>query len=144
MKTTAKLLLFALTISLYSCSKSNDNNMTPSSTNKTEQVTGNWKVMYYLDSGKDETSDFSGYNFAFNNGDVLMAVNGSTTFNGTWRIGNNTSGDDSSSNRLVITINGDKAMDKLQHDWLIIKITDKEIWLRDDNISSNEEIHFGR
>lgn len=144
MKTTAKLFLLALTISLFSCSKSYDNNVTPSSTNKTEQVTGNWTVTYYLDSGKDETGDFSGYNFAFNSSDVLLAVNGSSTFTGSWRIGDNTSSDDSSSNRLVITISGDKAMDKLQHNWLIVKITDKEIWLKDDNISSNEEIHFGR
>ena len=144
MKTTAKLILLALTISLFSCSKSNDNNVTPSSTNKTEQVTGNWNVTYYLDSGKDETSDFSGYNFAFNSGDVLLAVNGSTTYTGSWRIGDSSSRDDSSSNRLVITISGSKAIDNLQHNWLIVKITDKEIWLKDDNISSNEEIHFGR
>lgn len=142
MKTTAKLLIIALTFSLVSCSKSNDTN--PSSTNKTDQVSGNWTVTYYLDSGKNETSDFSGYTFEFNSGDVLVATNSLNTFTGTWTIGDRSSSDDSSSNKLVITIAGNKAMDNLQHDWLIVKITDTEIWLRDDNVSSNEEIRFGR
>ena len=142
MKTTAKLFLIALIINLVSCSKSNDSN--PSSTNKTDQVSGNWTVTYYLDSGKDETSDFSGYTFAFNTGDALQALNGSGTFTGTWWIGDSSSNDDSFSNKLVIMISGNKAMNNLQHDWLIVKLTDTEIWLQDDNVSSNEEIHFGR
>lgn len=142
MKTTAKLFILALTLSLVSCSKSNDTN--PSSTNKTDQVSGNWTVTYYLDSGKDETSDFSGYSFAFNSGEVLQATSSSNTFTGTWRIGDSSSNDDSSSNKLVIMIAGNKAMDDLQDDWLIIKLTDTEIWLKDDNASSNEELHFGR
>lgn len=144
MKTTVKLMLIALSISLFSCSKSNDNNVTPSTTNKTEKVSGNWTVTYYLDSGKDETSDFSGYNFAFNTGAVLLATNGSATYTGSWRIGDMSSDDDSSSNKLIIMISGNKAMDHLQGDWLIAKLTDTEIWLKDDNVSSNEEIHFGR
>jgi hypothetical protein len=144
MKTTAKLFILALTISLVSCSKSNDNNVTPSNTDKTQQVSGNWTVTYYLDSGKDETSDFSGYSFAFNTPDVLLASSGSNSFTGTWRIGDSSSDDDSSSNKLVIMISGNKAMDDLSHDWLIEKITATEIWLKDDNVSSNEAIHFGR
>ena len=142
MKTTAKLFLLALTISLVSCSKSDDTN--PSSNSKTDQVSGNWTVTYYLDSGKNETSDFSGYSFAFNTGDVLRASNGSNTYTGTWRIGDSSGNDDSTSNKLVIMITGNKAMDNLQHDWLIVKLTDSEIWLKDDNVSSNEELHFGR
>lgn len=144
MKTTTKLILIALTISLISCSKSNDDNPSSSGTNKTDQVSGTWTISYYLDSGKDETSDYSGYTFAFNASDVLQASGSPGSFTGSWRIGSSSSNDDSSSNRLVISITGNKAMDNLQDDWLIIKLTDNEIWLRDDNVSSNEEIHFVR
>jgi len=107
-------------------------------------VSGNWTVTYYLDSGKDETSDFNGYSFSFNTDGTLQAVMSSGTFSGTWRIGDSSSDDDSSSNKLVIMITGNKAMDDLQDDWLIVKLNDNEIWLRDDNVSSNEELHFGR
>jgi len=144
MKTTAKLFLLALTISLASCSKSNDDNPSSSSTNKTEQVSGNWTVTYYFDSGKDETSDYNGYTFEFNTGGVLNATNGANAFTGTWRIGDSSSDDDSSSNRLVIAITGNKYMDDLQDDWMILKITDTEIRLQDDNLSSAEELRFGR
>ena len=81
--------------------------------------------------------------FAFNTGDVLQAINGSSTFTGTWRIGDNSSDDDSSSNKLVINITGNKAMDDLQDDWLIVKITDTEIWLKDDN-QQQRRTAFGR
>jgi hypothetical protein len=143
MKTTATLFFLALTISLASCSKSNDVNPS-SSTNKTEKVTGNWTVTYYLDSGKNETSDYSGYTFNFNTGDVLLANSGSTTYTGSWTIGNSSSDDDISSNRLMISISGDKQMDHLAHNWLIAKISDTEIWLKDDNLTSGAELHFGR
>lgn len=144
MRTIAKLFLVALTISLAACSKSNDDTNLNNNTNKTEQVAGNWKVTYYYDSGKDETSDYSGYSFNFNTGDVLEAINGSGTYTGTWRIGDHSSDDDSSSNRLVIAISGNKAMEDLSDDWVIVKITDTEIWLQDDNLTSGEELRFGK
>ncbi len=145
MKTTIKLFFIALTISLASCSKSTDDNpSTPSSTDKTDQVSGNWTVTYYFDSGKDETHDFNGYSFDFASNGVLTATNGSSTYTGTWRIGDSSSDDDSSSNKLVIFITGNKYMDDLQDDWLIVKISDTEIRLQDDNLSSAEELHFGR
>lgn len=144
MKTTAKLFLLALTISLASCTKSSNDNPSSSNTNKTEQVKGNWTVTYYFDSGKDETSDYSGYSFAFNSDGTLEAMTGSTTYTGNWRIGDSSSDDDSSSNKLVISITGNKAMDDLQDDWLIVKLTDNEIQLMDDNVNSAEQLHFGR
>jgi hypothetical protein len=144
MKTTAKLFLLALTISLASCSKSNDDSNLNNNTDKTGQVTGNWTVTYYFDSGKDETSDFNGYNFSFNANAVMEAVNGSSTYTGTWRIGDSSSDDGSSSNKLVIAITGNKAMEDLSDDWLIVKLTETEIWLQDDNLSSGEELRFGR
>jgi len=145
MRTSIKLFLLALTISLASCSKSNDDNPSNNnSNNKNDQVTGNWTVTYYFDSGKDETSDYSGYSFDFASTGVLTATHSSGTYTGTWRIGDSSSDDDSSSNKLVITISGNKAMDDLQDDWLINQITDSEIRLMDDNPESAEELRFGR
>jgi len=143
MKTTAKLFLLALTISLVSCSKSNDDNPS-NNNNNNNQVAGTWTVTYYFDSGKDETSDYNGYSFDFASNGVLTSTHSSGSFTGTWRIGDNSSDDDSSSNKLVINITGNKYMDDLQDDWLIVKITDTEIWLQDDNPASAEELRFGK
>jgi hypothetical protein len=145
MKTTVKLFLLALTVTFLSCSKSNDDNVNPNnSTNKVEQVSGTWTVAYYFDSGKDETSDYSGYNFTFGTDGALSASGIAGNYTGTWWIGNSSSDDDNSSNRLNILISGNKEMDHLQDDWVILKLTGTEIWLKDDNSSSMEEIHFVR
>jgi hypothetical protein len=143
MKTSIKLFVLALAISLASCSKSNDDN--PSDNNNVnDQVSGNWTVTYYYDSGKDETSDYSGYSFEFATDGTLTATHSTGTFAGTWRIGDSSSDDDSSSNRFVITITGNKRMDDLQDDWVIDSISDTEIRLRDDNPASAEELRFGK
>ena len=145
MKTTLKLILLALTISFVSCSKSNDDNVNPNnSTSKVDQVTGDWTVTFYTDSGKDETSDFNGYTFVFGTDGTLTASSSAGTFTGTWWIGNKSGDDDNSSNRLNIVISGNKAMEDLSHNWVILSITNTSIQLQDDNPASMEEIHFGR
>ncbi len=145
MKTTVNLLLLVFAISLASCSKSNDDNVNPDNTNsKVEQVSGDWLVAYFTDSGKDETSDFNGYRFVFGTDGTLTATGSAGTFIGNWWIGDKSGDDDSSSNRLNIVITGNKAMDHLQDDWVIISITETSIRLKDDNPESMEELHFGR
>jgi hypothetical protein len=147
MKTSIKLFVLALAISLASCSKSNDDNPSNNNNNNSninEQVSGNWTVTYYFDSGKDETSDYSGYSFEFATDGTLTAIHSTGNFAGTWRIGDSSSDDDSSSNRFVITITGNKRMDDLQDDWVIDSISDTEIRLRDDNPASAEELRFGK
>ncbi len=115
-----------MVLSLAACTKSNDDNVNPD--NKVEQVSGNWTVSYFFDSGKDETSDFSGYSFDFNSNGVLTASGNGNTFTGAWWIGSNSSDDDNSSNKLNISITG----------------TSNEIRLRDDGDDSDEVLHFTR
>jgi hypothetical protein len=111
----------------------------------------NWKVTQYIDSGKDETSDFAAYSFMFNTDGSFTAVASGATYTGSWILaaGSN-SPDDSGNNsddnldKLTITISGNKQMDDLNHKWLVEKITATEIWLRDDNVASNELIRFGK
>lgn len=110
-----------------------------------------WAVSYYLDSGKDETSDFNGYRFTFNPDGKFTATSGSNIFTGTWTILQGSSSPDDSGNhsddslsRLTIRVSGNKQMDDLNHKWVVDKITETEIWLRDDNPASNEIIKFKR
>jgi hypothetical protein len=136
------IILALVVLSLAACTKSNDDNVNPD--NKVEQVSGNWTVSYFFDSGKDETSDFSGYSFDFNSNGVLTASGNGNTFTGAWWIGSNSSDDDNSSNKLNISITGNYAMDELQDDWLIESLTSNEIRLRDDGDDSDEVLHFTR
>ncbi|MBC31832.1 MAG: hypothetical protein CMH48_13440 [Muricauda sp.] len=66
-------------------------------------TTGPWIITNFVDSGKNETADFEGYGFSFNQDGSLVADNGNVTVTGTWSVtidddSNDDSNDDSSSN----------------------------------------------
>jgi hypothetical protein len=115
-------------------------------------IQSDWKVTQYIDSGKDETGDFAGYSFTFNTDGSFTAVSSSATYTGSWILAAGSSSPDDSGNstsddnldKLTITVSGNKQMDDLSHKWLVEKITATEIWLRDDNVASNELIRFGK
>ena len=56
---------------------------------------GTWKITKFIDSDKDETNDFAGYDFTFLSSGVLRADNGATQYDGTWSITDSNSNDDS-------------------------------------------------
>ena len=64
--------------------------------------TGSWVITNFIDSGKNETGDFTGYGFSFNADGSLVADNATNNATGTWSItidddSNDDSNDDSSS-----------------------------------------------
>lgn len=65
---------------------------------------GTWRVTLYQDSGTDETSHFTGYNFTFASANVLTATNGTNTYTGTWSVTNSDSNDDNPNNDLDFNI----------------------------------------
>lgn len=100
---------------------------------------GTWRVTHFSERTNNETSDFAGYTFTFqNNGKVLASKNG-VIKEGNWS-------ESSSSQRLVIDLgvknDGNKPLGELSDDWVIISKTDTKINLADDNASSNELLEF--
>lgn len=118
-----QLLLLAATILLSCTDDSND-----SFTNKDDTLTnaGIWRVTYYWDKDKDETSDFAGYTFVFESGGIFKATKTGTTTTGNWQI-------NSSGNRLIINTGvTTKPLDDLNDDWIITEKANKRIKLKDD------------
>lgn len=93
---------------------------------------GTWRITRFIDSGVDETNDFSGYNFTFNSSGVLNASNGTNNYNGTWSITDSNSNDDSP-NDLDFNINFNLANDfeDLNDDWDIVSQSSTKIELID-------------
>jgi hypothetical protein len=83
----------------------------------------------------NETSEFSGYTFDFQVGGKFVAKFSGRTVEGTWN-------ENSNSKKLDIKISGEKKLDDISDDWLLLEKTDTSIKLRDENSSSNEEIHL--
>lgn len=150
MKTLVLIPLLLVSLLVVSCSKSETTDPAADlSANQKMVSTGDWKVTQYLDSGKDETSDFSLLSVSFNADGSIVVSDGTTTYTGTWTLASASSssddtGYDDKHHKFTITIAGDKLMQKLSKKWLAVKVTEAEIWLSDDNPASNEHLHFGR
>ena len=122
-----KLKTFALVIGLLilaaSCTRSLGSNDAT-----TVATSGTWKVTLFTDSGNNETTDFSGYNFTFNSGGVITATIGGVSKNGVWSSGSGKFNID-----LGVKDNTNKPLGELTDDWKIISTSDSEIKLKDDS-----------
>jgi len=125
-------MLFMLNVASM-CSSDDDN--TPATVDPTPVIntaqSGTWRITLFNDSGTNETSNFTGYNFTFASGNVLTATNGTNTYNGTWSVTSDTSGDDSPSNDLDFNIafSSPPDFEELTEDWNIITYTTTKIQL---------------
>ena len=99
---------------------------------ETDVQKGTWKITKFIDSDKDETNDFAGYDFTFLSSGVLRADNGATQYDGTWSITDSNSNDDSQDD-LDFNINFNLANDfeDLNDDWDIISRSSTKIELID-------------
>ncbi|MFD0836030.1 hypothetical protein ACFQ0I_09660 [Mariniflexile aquimaris] len=126
------LLLIYLLIFL-SCNKDDDN----SDNNVLNQVQSNvksgiWQITKFIDSGNDETYNFSGYNFTFKSSGVLNANNGTNNYDGTWSITDSNKNEDSHED-LDFSINFNLINDfnDLNDDWDFISQSSTKIELID-------------
>lgn len=127
--------LFSMMIFLITACQNSDDN-TPGDTSG-DITGGKWKVSYYWDKDKEETSDFAGYTFEFRTNGVFIATGGGQTVNGTWAVTD-------SNRKLQIDISGTKPLDDLNDDWLLLEKTNDSIKLKDDNTTYIEDLHFQR
>lgn len=134
----ASLLKLILILALFtSCSNNNDDDLV--FTAGQVATSGTWRVTLFTDSGNNETSDYTGYNFTFNTDGTLTVVKGAVTKTGTWSFV-------SSSSKFNIDLgpklDANKPFGELTDDWKILSTSPTEIRLSDDNSSSNEQLTF--
>lgn len=91
-------------ITFFTLTSCSDDDSTPANSNNgtvTEVVNtvtgGTWHVTSYVDSGNDETSHFTGYNFTFGGSNALTATNGTNTYTGTWSVNDSSNSTDDDS-----------------------------------------------
>ena len=129
------ILLLLVTVFFLSCSSDDSNsNGTNSISSITSAVaSGTWKITYYFDTDKEETSNFSGYNFTFGSNGVLTATNGTLTQTGTWSVTDSNSDDDNSISDLDFNIafTSPATFLELTDDWEIIERTSTVIKIKD-------------
>lgn len=135
-----QLMLFMMTtflaMTIWSCENTSDDDMSGNDISVIVTEATEWRVTYYWDKDKDETSDFQGYSFQFeDDGSLLAFQGGNLTFTGSWSV-------NSSSNKLVLNLGQLEPLDELTDDWLIINKSNVRIELKDDNDEHLEELHL--
>lgn len=110
------------------------NNEDSTNSNQTKVVStvssGTWRITYFYDTDKEETANFTGFNFTF--GSSLTATKGSTTYTGTWSVTDSNSNDDSMDDlHFNILFTAPPDFEDLSDDWDILEITDTKIKLID-------------
>lgn len=134
----SSLLLCFTCLIIFACSSDDDNGSTDNTAEMNQirsQVTdGTWRITNFIDSGQDETSDFSGYNFTFSSNGDLSATNGTTTENGNWSVTSSSSSSSSSSDidfNINFNVPDTHDFDDLNDDWDVVSHTSTRIVLID-------------
>ena len=136
---TISLATFLVSAVLFSCSKNSNDTIGEVSP---IVVIGDWRVSLFSERGINETSDFAGYSFVFqNDGKLIVNKDGILQKEGTWL-------EDKSSHKLILNLgikdNSNKPLGELTDDWFLTARTDTKISLTDDNASRNEILEFSR
>tara|TARA_R110002124_G_scaffold131910_2_gene294399 strand:+ start:35065 stop:35526 length:462 start_codon:yes stop_codon:yes gene_type:complete len=131
-------IAMVLFVSLFLAGCPNDDDNNNDDTSDPQEVTliaqsGTWRITYFYDSDQDETGNFSGYSFSFNDDGTLVAVNSNTTVSGTWSVTNSSSSSSSSGPdfNIFFNVGPDDDFEDLNDDWDIISATTNKIELID-------------
>jgi len=123
--------MFLITIMIVTSCTSEDNAGIIIDTANIQQISntaksGTWRITSFIDSGNNETANFVGYDFTFNDNGAITASNGSNVINGTWSVSN---GSSSNSNDVDfdITFVAPNNFEDLSEDWDIVSISDTKI-----------------
>lgn len=99
---------------------------------ESEITDGSWRISLFNDSGIDETSDFSGYTFNFEDNGSLVASSATGTLNGTWQVTDSNSNDDSPDDlHFYINFNVTNDFQDLNDDWDIVSNSSTVLELSD-------------
>lgn len=138
------LLTIVLSLITLSCSTDDNDDLIDNAAliAQTEDIaeSGTWRITDFNDSGVDETSDFTGYDFTFASDGTLTASNSTNTLEGTWSITNDDSdsNDDDSNDddddidfNLFFPVSDANNFEDLNDDWDIVSTSATKIELID-------------
>ena len=129
-------LIGFLFMTLIGCSKSDatDNTTTNGNGGNPTTPAGSWRISHYFDD-RDETSDFAGYNFVFDNSGSVIATRSGASVTGTWS---------TTSTKFILSFGADPVLSELNDDWQIVERTSTSIKLKEDNPAQNDRLEFVR
>jgi hypothetical protein len=126
-----------------SCSTDDDSsNVSSEQAQISEFMQGNsFIISSFIDSGENETSDFTCYTFEFFADGIVAASNLNNTYSGNWGITQSTSDDDSSNDLdFYLNFNLTNDVEDLNDDWSVISYSSTTIELIDVSGGDGETV----
>tara|TARA_R110002049_G_scaffold273742_2_gene451556 strand:- start:1430 stop:1897 length:468 start_codon:yes stop_codon:yes gene_type:complete len=132
----AVLLMMSFSLMSSTCSSDDDGSSSNNNTQEIAQIenevlSGTWRIISYVDSGQNETNDFSGYIFTFNVNGTLTATNSTTTYSGTWSVTDSSSSSNNIDFNISFPVPETNDFEDLNDDWDIVSHSDTMISLID-------------
>jgi hypothetical protein len=134
------LVMLSFSLMSSTCSSDDDDGGLNDNSQQISQIeniveSGTWRITNFIDSGENETSDFTGYDFLFNSDGSLIATNGTDTLDGTWSITEDSSSSSSNADdidfNIFFPVPDTSDFEDLNDDWDIISSTSTKIELID-------------
>lgn len=133
------LMLLCVSVMSLSCSDNDDDGGVNDNSQQISQIedtveSGTWRITSFIDSGENETSDFTGFNFSFNSNGSLVATNGTDTLTGTWSVSEDSGSSDDDDDidfDIFFPVPDTNDFEDLNDDWDIISYTSDKIELID-------------
>lgn len=128
-----RLLLFVLSISLFSCElddNGNPNSSELSAAQLTEELTlsSGLRLVQFIEDGEDYTSEFSGFVFRFEPNGTVTASRGSQSITGTYRVFR-----DDGETELEMTFSPTSFLNEFTDDWYFRGKSNNRITFEDDD-----------
>lgn len=104
------MIVLLMSLSFVACSTDDTEDDPQNDNQQAQQIesiakTGSWRITNFNDSGEDETADFAGYNFTFNDDGSLVATNGANMLTGTWSVTDSSGSDDDDDSESDVDFN---------------------------------------
>ena len=139
LKTKFFTLLFIS--SFFGCSEEDEPKGTVDSV-RSILLQGTWSITHFWDvhSGHEESSHYSGFSFSFSDSGDLIAINGTTTYTGSWSVeDSNNQSNRLSDLHLIIFFSGPFDYEALNEEWSIMEITNAKVNLKYDHGSTGND-----
>ena len=122
------LVLAAILSTASMCEHDDDDVDDDSKAIETSLGQGSWKVAYFFDK-EDETSDFEGYSFLFNDDDVAIATKNSLSVQGSWDTDDSSQG----TTKLYLDFGAASPLEELNEDWIVVESSTSRITLEHES-----------
>jgi hypothetical protein len=130
MKTLKLALILPVILVVVSCNNNDDDPGNSAAAVESAVKAGTWRITRFEDSGNNETSMFTGYNFAFDASGTITATNGGNIFIGTWSVTDGKSNDDTSDDlHFNLNFNLNNSFEELSDDWHFVSYSSAKIEL---------------